>query len=95
MTFEKDIVIINLLLERLYLGILPFKSERVYITYFTPKSLKYSVTWHGQRICVVLRNGEMEISSANTNYMIVPLVLCGEECSLKPGEVVKKKLVLE
>ena len=59
------------------------------------KSLKYSVTWHGQRICVVLRNGEMEISSANTNYMIVPLVLCGEECSLKPGEVVKKKLVLE
>ena len=54
------------------------------------KSVKYSVTWHGQKVNVFLRNEEIEIQSAIENTQEISIFLCGETFSLVPGKRVTK-----
>lgn len=49
------------------------------------KSVKYSFTWHGQRVYVTLSNEEVCICGEETNSESVPVVVSGKPYDVKPG----------
>lgn len=49
------------------------------------KSVKYSFTWHGQRVYVTLSNEEVCIYGEETNSESVPVVVSGKPYDVKPG----------
>lgn len=49
------------------------------------KSVKYSFTWHGQRVYVTLSNEEVCICGEETNSEAVPVVVSGKPYDVKPG----------
>lgn len=49
------------------------------------KSVKYSFTWHGQKVYVTLSNEEVCIYGEETNSEAVPVVVAGKPYDVKPG----------
>lgn len=48
------------------------------------KSVKYSFTWHGQRVYVTLSNEKVCICGEETNSSAVPIVISGKPYDVKP-----------